>query len=294
MSDDPTLTPSLLGWYADRRRLYPWRGRPTPYRVLVSEVMLQQTQAARVVPAFRSFLRRFPSVRALAAAPVRDVLAAWSGLGYNRRAVRLSAAARLIERDHGGRVPASIEALTGLPGVGPYTAAAVASIAYRRPVPAVDTNVRRVVARAVLGRDGPEVRWPEVRDAAVRWMNGTDPSDWNQAVMDLGREICRSRPRCERCPLASPCAFRAAGRTPVVRVVQGSEGFEGSFRQLRGTIVRVLAGRSSATLATLAEATARPVARVAEAIAALEADGLVAAGPGARLGRPAGRVRLRS
>ncbi|HXF73820.1 MAG TPA: A/G-specific adenine glycosylase, partial [Actinomycetota bacterium] len=121
---------ALLAWYAPRRRAYPWRATRDPYRILVAEVMLQQTQASRVVPRYRAFLGRFPSVRALAAAPRADVLRAWSGLGYNRRAVLLHEAARALARDHGGRLPRDPEGLRRLPGVGPYTAAAVAAIAF--------------------------------------------------------------------------------------------------------------------------------------------------------------------
>jgi A/G-specific adenine glycosylase len=282
----------LVAWYEDRRALYPWRLRPTPYRVLVSEVMLQQTQAARVAPAFRSFVRRFPSLRALAGAPIRDVLAAWSGLGYNRRAVRLSAAARQIVREHRGRVPSSTEALIMLPGIGPYTAAAVASIAYGQPVPAVDTNVRRVVARAALGRDGSEAPRQALHDAAARWLGSTDPRTWNQAVMDLGREICQPLPRCDRCPLAPSCAFRAAARTPVARVRREGNGFEGSTRQLRGAVVRLLRDRRWGSIAWLQRATSEPMDRLGSVVASLAADGVVWAGPAALAGRPSGRVRL--
>jgi A/G-specific adenine glycosylase len=283
----------LLDWFRPRRRLYPWRRpRPDPYHVLVSEVMLQQTQAARVVPAFRSFIRSFPTVEDLAAAPRRSVLLAWAGLGYNRRAVWLSESARRIVVEHAGEVPARPEVLDRLPGIGPYTAAAIASIAYGMPVPAVDTNVRRVVARAVLGVDGSEPSAWSVREAATAWMDGSDPAAWNQAVMDLGREICRPMPRCERCPLAHSCAFRSSGRTRSPRPRSGGVPFDGSFRQLRGTVIRVLRDRPSATLATLCAASSQPPARVASAVAALQADGLVVAGPGALMGSMRGRVRL--
>jgi A/G-specific adenine glycosylase len=254
--------------------------------------MLQQTQAARVAPAFRAFIRRFPSVSVLAAASRRDVVCAWAGLGYNRRAVWLSEAARRIVREHDGEVPSRPEVLAGLPGIGPYTAAAVASIAYGVPVPAVDTNVRRVVARAVLGRDGSESSPPEIRRAAAGWMQGADPAGWNQAVMDLGRDICRPKPRCERCPMARSCAFRLAGRTPARPSVAGP-GFEGSFRQLRGAIIRILREQPSASIAALSAATSQPAARVVSAVAALQTEGLVGASPAAREGSLRGRVRLR-
>jgi A/G-specific adenine glycosylase len=273
--------------------LYPWRRpHPDPYHVLVSEVMLQQTQVARIVPAFEAFVRRFPSIRALAAARRRDVLSAWAGLGYNRRAVWLSASARVIVREHLGVVPSAPEDLLKLPGVGPYTAAAVAAIAYGVSVPAVDTNVRRVVARARLGVDGSKGSARALHQAAARWMGGSDPAEWNQAVMDLGREICRPTPRCESCPLARSCAFRLAGGVPAPRRPAKGGPFEGSFRQLRGAVIRVLRERSSASIAQLAGVLAEPDGRVAAAVTALHADGLVEADAAARRGSPVGRVRF--
>jgi A/G-specific adenine glycosylase len=283
----------LLRWYEPRRRLYPWRQpRPDPYRVLVSEVMLQQTQASRVVPAFRAFIRTFPSIRALAAASRHEVLWSWAGLGYNRRAVWLSESARRIVTDHGGRVPSEAEALVRLPGIGPYTAAAVASIAYGLPVPAIDTNARRVVSRAVLGLDGAEASLRAVGLAATDWMDGARPADWNQAVMDLGREFCRPLPRCERCPLATICAFRLSGRGPVQSVRRVGNSFQGSTRQLRGAVVRLLRDRPSASMSWLSRATSQPLASILDVVAALAADGVVSAGPAALRGRPSGRVRL--
>jgi A/G-specific adenine glycosylase len=280
---------ALLDWYRSRRGAYPWRGARDPYRVLVSEVMLQQTQAARVAPAYRSFVRRFPTVRALARASRADVIREWGSLGYNRRAMALSEAARVVVRDHGGRVPADPRILAGLPGVGPYTAAAVASLGHGVPVPAIDTNVRRVVTRARIGRD--DAATGEVEAAAAAWLDRSDPGSWNQALMDLGREVCRPVPRCETCPLSGSCRFRASGATPRwERRRQG--GFEGSFRQVRGGVVRELRGVHSMTLASLAARLGRCTADVWSAVARLSDEGLVLAGPAALAGRPSGRVRL--
>jgi A/G-specific adenine glycosylase len=280
---------SLWRWYAGRRRAYPWRGVRDPYRVVVSEVMLQQTQAARVVPAYRAFVRAFPTIMDLAAALRADVLRAWAGLGYNRRAVALHRAARMVVEDHGGTFPSDTVELRRLPGVGPYTAAAVASIAFGVPVPATDTNVARVVRRAVLGDDGAEPG--EVTRAASAWLDHHDPGGWNQAVMDLGREVCRPLPRCHVCPLARTCAFRRAGGRPVPRA-SGQSRFEGSSRQLRGAIVRLLRERRSVSLETVAAATRRPLAEVAAAVAELAAESLVRPGPSALAGSPRGRIRL--
>ncbi|MGH2663545.1 MAG: A/G-specific adenine glycosylase [Actinomycetota bacterium] len=257
----------------------------------MSEVMLQQTQASRVIPSYGAFVRRFPTVEALAVASRADVIRAWAGLGYNRRAVALSEAAREMARSHGGRVPRDVESLRRLPGIGPYTAAAVASLAFGKPVPAVDTNVRRVVARTRLGVDAAEADAFEVRTAAEAWIDRADPGAWNQAVMDLGREVCRPTPRCQACPLSGACAFRRAGRRPS-RPSRRQSKFEGSFRQVRGAVVRVLRERGSAPLAGLIEATGHPAGRVCRAVEALAAEGMVRAGPAALAGRPSGPVTL--
>ena len=230
---------ALRAWYSPRRRAYPWRGSHDPYAVWVSEVMLQQTQASRVVPAFRSFLRRFPTVRALAAAPRGDVVREWGGLGYNRRAVRLSESARAIVRDHGGRIPREPARLRELPGVGPYTAAAVASLGFGRRVAVVDTTVRRVVARVHLGIDGHEAPARQVWALADAWLDRNDPITWNQALMDLGREVCRPNPRCDACPLSRVCRFRLAGSI-AARGPGRQEPFEGSGRQVRGAGLKAM------------------------------------------------------
>jgi A/G-specific adenine glycosylase len=251
--------------------------------------MLQQTQAVRVVPVYRAFLRRFPSIPAVARASRADVLRAWSGLGYNRRAVALHEAARAVVRDHRGRIPAEVEMLRRLPGVGPYTAAAVASIAFDLPAAAVDTNVTRVVRRYHLGRDAATSE--EVRRAAETWLDRRAPGEWNQAVMDLGREVCRPVPRCAACPLARSCVFRRTGARPEpARRCQPR--FEGSSRQLRGAIVRFLRDRGPATMATLSKTTGRRKDEVIGSIRALAAEGLIRAGPSARRGEAHGVVRL--
>jgi A/G-specific adenine glycosylase len=280
---------ALRRWFAARRRAYPWRGARDPYRILVSEVMLQQTQATRVVPSYRAFVRRFPTIRALAAASRADVLRAWAGLGYNRRAVAFHEAARTVLVERGGRLPAEPTALRRLPGIGPYTAAAVASIAFDVPVPAVDTNGDRVVRRFVLGRDDADRS--EIHGAAEAWLDRRDPGGWNQAVMDLGREICRPVPRCQVCPLARTCAFRRDGATTAPQRARQSR-FEGSSRQLRGAVVRTLRDREQMTLGTLAMVTGRPQADVASVVRDLAVEGLVRAGPAALRGDARGRVRL--
>jgi A/G-specific adenine glycosylase len=283
---------ALLAWYEPRRRAYPWRGTGDPYRVLVSEVMLQQTQAARVAPAFERFVAAFPTVWSLAAASPAEVLRAWGGLGYNRRALNLHRAARAIVRDHDGRVPGDPAVLVTLTGVGPYTAAAVASLGFGAPVAAVDVNVRRVVSRALL--DG-ETGGSAVQAAAAAWLDRDDPSRWNQAVMDLGREVCRPVPRCAACPMARACRFRKKASTSVARPAVRRQGrFEGSMRQVRGAVVRILRDEPRCTLGTLARRSGHSPERVADAVATLHREGLVEAGPAARRGEPRGSVRLPS
>ena len=234
--------------------------------------MLQQTQAARVEPAFIAFVRRFPTVRALAGADRAAVLRTWAGLGYNRRAVSLHRAARAVMRDHGGHVPVEPSALRTLPGVGPYTAAAVASIAGGLPVPAIDVNVRRIVARVADADDAPA---STVASIAEAWLDRSDPGAWNQALMDLGREHCRATPRCDGCPLSGWCAHRRSGLVVVERPERRKPPFAGSRRELRGKIVGALRSRPSAGAAGLARATGSPVHLVEEAILGLERDGLV-------------------
>lgn len=279
----------LLDWYEPRRAAYPWRAAPEPYRVLVSEFMLQQTQVARVAPAYLRFLAAFPTPASLASAPLSEVLRAWKGLGYNRRAVALWRAAAVIVGEHKGVVPRDPLVLERLPGVGPYTAAAVASFAYGEAVPALDTNLRRVVARHRLGSD--DAGRNEVRRAAEAWIDRSDPGAWNAALMDLGREVCRPEPRCGACPLRRGCRLRPPGgptRVPPRR----PQPFEGSMRQLRGRIVDALREANTVTLGGLATRWGEPLERVASAVSALAAEGLVRAGPAALAGHPGGRVRL--
>lgn len=202
---------ALLGWYAVDKRRLPWRAeageRPDPYRVWLSEVMLQQTTVAAVRPYFEAFTRRWPSVEALAAAADEDVMSAWAGLGYYARARNLLACARAVVREHGGRFPDSEAELLKLPGIGRYTAAAISAIAYGRRAVVVDGNVERVVARLFA----EEAKARLYARAAALTPEGPS-GDFAQAMMDLGAAICTPpAPACPRCPLASFCAAHAAG-----------------------------------------------------------------------------------
>ena len=195
----------LLAWYDPHRRDLPWRASRDPYRVWLSEIMLQQTRVAAVIEHYREFLRRFPTVEKLAAAREASVLAAWSGLGYYRRARMLHAAAKVIVREHGGKFPASEEGLRTLPGIGRYTAAAIASIAFDEPVAVVDGNVERVLQRVAGKRLAGEELWT----AADRLLDAKRPGDFNQAMMELGAVVCTPRaPGCLTCPVIELCATR--------------------------------------------------------------------------------------
>jgi A/G-specific adenine glycosylase len=200
---------ALLEHYDRTRRDLPWRGETDPYRIWVSEVMLQQTRVDTVTGYYRRWLERFPDVESLARAPLDEVLLAWQGLGYYRRARSLHAGAAVVRERHGGAVPGSYQALRALPGVGAYTAGAVASIAFGLAVPAVDGNVRRVLAR-LHDRAAPSPGW--LGETAAALVDPSRPGDWNQALMDLGATSCAPRrPACTACPVARWCAARAAG-----------------------------------------------------------------------------------
>jgi A/G-specific adenine glycosylase len=204
-----SIRTALLEHYDRARRDLPWRGQSDPYHVWVSEVMLQQTRVETVIPYYRRWLARFPDVEALATAVGDEVLLTWQGLGYYRRARNLHAAARLVRERHDGVVPRSSRELRALPGVGEYTAGAIASIAFHEAVPAVDGNVRRVLSR-LLDHPGPSSS--VLMEAARRLVDPQRPGDWNQALMDLGATVCTHRsPDCPSCPVSRWCGAFAAG-----------------------------------------------------------------------------------
>jgi A/G-specific adenine glycosylase len=233
---------ALLDWFAVRRRDLPWRRTRDPWAVLVAEAMLQQTQVPRVEGRFEAFLARFPTPAACAAAPLGDVVRAWEGLGYNRRAVHLHRAAVALGT---GPFPDDLRALQQLPGVGPYTARAVLAFAYERDVGVVDTNTARVHARWA----GCRLSRAAVQAAADAAVPAGEGWAWNQALLDLGATVCRKRaPRCETCPVRRWCAWHAAGAGPPDPAV-GTAGvsaaqavFTGSDREGRGRLVAALRG----------------------------------------------------
>ncbi len=284
------LTPlqaDLLAWGAEVRRDLPWRLTRDPWAILVSELMLQQTQVPRVVPRWQAFLDLFPTPTACAAAPVGDVVRAWAGLGYNRRAVNLHRAASACVEGHGGQLPEDLEGLLALPGIGPYTARAVLVFAHERDLGLVDTNAGRFVARALAGRPVPLWEAQALADAAVptgeAWA-------WGQTVFDLGAAVCTRRgPACDRCPITAHCRWAQAG-WPEPDPVTGSAGisggqssFAGSDRQGRGRLVDALrVGPVALDPSALAEACGWPddPDRATRVAAGLVADGLAVAGSG--------------
>jgi A/G-specific adenine glycosylase len=234
----------LLTWSEASRRDLPWRRTRDPWAVLVAELMLQQTQVARVLPRYEAFLSSFPTPERTAAAPVAAIVTAWEGLGYNRRAVNLHRTAELVVTEHGGRLPDDLDALLRLPGIGPYTARAVLAFAFERDHGVLDTNAARVLARAVARRSLRPGEAQELADEQVPLGRGWA---WNQAILDLGATVCVKRsPRCHDCPVVAACAW-ASGGFPDPDPATGTAGastpqssFAGSDRQGRGRLVQAL------------------------------------------------------
>ncbi len=215
---DRSFSRKLLVWYARNRRNLPWRESSDPYRIWVSEVMLQQTTVRSVLPFYEKWLALFPDLPSLARAPLRRVLSAWQGLGYYQRAKNLRAAARTILRDHGGRIPSDARVLRKLPGFGPYTTAAVLSLAFGKRVPLIDANVRRVMMR-VLGLKGTATagRDRQIHEHLAGLVPAGDPGGFNQAMMELGALLCRSRkPHCPICPVLGSCRAAREGRQATI------------------------------------------------------------------------------
>lgn len=271
---------AVVGWYDEHARDLPWRAPDrTPWGVLVSEVMLQQTPVVRVEPAWRAWLSRWPSPADLAAASSADVLRAWDRLGYPRRALRLQECARTIVERHGGRVPDDEAALLALPGIGSYTAAAVLSFAFGRRAVVLDTNVRRVLARAADGHalPAPSQTAAEVaRAAALVPPDDATAARWAQASMELGAVVCTARsPRCEACPLVSSCAWVAAGRPGDLHAHRRrTQAWAGTDRQVRGRIMALLREAPAPVPEPALDEAWPATEQRARALAGLLADGL--------------------
>ena len=239
------FTNRLFAWHASAERPLLIRQARTPWEILVAEVMSQQTGIERVGPAWRRFVDRWDSPEALADAQTHDLLAAWSGLGYNRRALALRESARRIVADHGGRVPRSVRELEALPGIGPYTARAVAATAFGTPVAPLDANIRRVVTRVL----GVNARQAELQEMADELVDRSDPRRWLNAVMDLSAATCSAAaPRCGICPVADLCASRGMTTTRArSRPARASVPFPATTRWLRGRLIASLADAPAGT-----------------------------------------------
>ena len=254
----------------------PWIAIGDPWAVVVSEFMLQQTQVARVIAPWERFMASFPTPAACAAAPLASVVRHWEGLGFHRRAKFLHDAAKAMVERHGGKVPADPDALRALPGIGPYTANAVASFAFGAPVGVLDTNVGRVLARAVANRPLTTKEAQAMADALVP---PSDSARFNQALLDLGAQFCASSPRCETCPVRRICRWqRDGGDDPAPRsagVSKKQSPFAGSDRQIRGRLLATLREKSVGFAALCAAAQSDDVERIRRCLDGLESDGLV-------------------
>ena len=275
---DTSLAEELSSWYAAARRDLPWR-RPgtSAWAVLVSEVMLQQTPVARVVPAYDAWVDRWPTAASLAGDAAGEAVRMWGRLGYPRRALRLHAAATTVVERHGGELPRTVPELLTLPGVGAYTARAVAAFAYRQRVPVVDTNVRRVVARAVEGVAGAPVTARDLALVEALLPAEAEPAAVaSVAIMELGALVCIARtPRCGLCPIRARCAWLAAGSPALSAPVRRPQGYAGTDRQVRGRLLQVLRERPGPVRADALERVWDEPVQRARALDGLVADGLV-------------------
>jgi A/G-specific adenine glycosylase len=279
MPDSPLHAP-VLEWYAEHARDLPWR-RPgtSPWGVLVSEVMLQQTPVARVLPVWEQWLERWPTPSALAAGPAGDAVRLWGRLGYPRRALRLHAAAVAISERHGGVVPAELAELRALPGFGDYTAAAVAAFAHGESVAVLDTNVRRVFVRADAGREFPADHLTAAERSRAAELLPDDPAlapVWSVAVMELGALVCRAAgPSCSECPVGHLCVWRAAGYPAYDGPPRRGQAWAGTDRQCRGRMMAVVRDVDGPVPRARLEQTWEEVEQRDRCLAGLVTDGLL-------------------
>lgn len=287
----PLLHHRLHGWYAVQARPLPWRGQTSPWGIFLSEMMSHQTPLARVEPVWQEWLGRWPTPTALAGAAPGEAVRAWGRLGYPRRALRLHEAARLIVERHGGQVPESLEALRALPGVGGYTAAAVASFAFGVRAAVVDTNVRRVLVRALTGKAHAAAALTraelELAESAMP-PGAAETTTWNAAVMELGALVCTSRaPRCGACPVADLCAWNRAGQPAYSGPARRGKPWRGTDRQARGALLAVLRAATGPVPGTRLALAWPPEQQRLRCLDSLVTDGLVEPLPRDRFQLPA-------
>jgi len=274
----------VLAWYDQHARDLPWRSpTATPWSVMVSEFMLQQTPVARVLPVHEAWLQRWPDPACLAAEPAGEAVRAWGRLGYPRRALRLHAAATAIVEQHGGVVPSSYDDLLALPGIGDYTAAAIATFAYGRRHVVLDTNVRRVLARVATGAELPAASVTKgERVLAADLLPEDEPTaaTWSVAVMELGALVCTaSSPKCDSCPVADLCAWRRAGHPAYDGPPRRVQTWAGTDRQCRGRLLAVLREAEGEVTAARLDAVWDDDLQRARSLAGLVHDGLVVLTP---------------
>ena len=279
MSDNPYST-AVLAWYETNARDLPWRHPDaSPWSILVSEIMLQQTPVVRVLPAWQAWMERWPTPAHLAEEPSGEAVRMWNRLGYPRRALRLHACAVAITEEHGGEVPDDHATLLSLPGIGAYTAAAVASFAFGQRHAILDTNVRRVLARTETGIEYPPKTQTKAETALAESLLPSEPSvaaRWGVAVMELGALVCTARsPRCVDCPIAGQCAWRIAGKPPHDGPPRRGQTYAGTDRQVRGKLLAVLRDSREPVVKSALDAVWDDHIQRERALDALVSDGLV-------------------
>lgn len=283
----------VLYWFDHEQRDLPWRGGKTsPWGVYVSEVMLQQTPVVRVLPVWTEWMRRWPRPSDLAKAPLAEVITAWGRLGYPRRAKRLREAAAVIATEHGDEVPSDHDALLALPGVGEYTAAAVRAFAFELPAVVVDTNVRRVYARAVQGKELPDRSYSAAERALATaieaHVSDEESPAWAAATMELGALICTARtPSCTVCPIETSCAWQLAGCPPHEGPRPKGQAYEGTDRYVRGLVLQLVKDAQTAVPWTTVASAWADAAQLDRAVSTLIDDGLLDGSVGGQVQLPA-------
>ena len=271
-----TIQQTILDWYAQHKRDLPWRSTTDPYHIVVSEFMLQQTQVPRVIPKYHEFLKRFPTIQSLAQASPANVIDAWAGLGYNRRALYLHKFAQAIIKQHNGQIPSDREALLELPGIGPYTSQAIRCFAFKKHAAVVDINIKRIYSRLFFRGAGTEQELQNIARELIPQSHGVE---WNNALMDFGSLLCTDNPKCNICPLTVTCTAYKSG-TPERYVKPKTQSkFIGSNRFYRSLIIKELRKSENFTCSAAAIQKLKPKNKTNEwfekIIASLEKDGMI-------------------
>jgi A/G-specific adenine glycosylase len=266
----------ILLWYKQHKRDLPWRKTDNPYYIVVSELMLQQTQVDRVIPKYYAFLKKFPTIQSLAMASAAEVIDTWAGLGYNRRALYLHKFAQAVTAQHDGQIPGSQEELIKLPGIGPYTSQAIRCFAFRMDVSVVDINIKRIYSRLFLRGEGSN---NELNNIAREMIPHGEGVTWNNALMDFGATVCMDKPKCDSCPLQSECSAYIAGCPEKYAKPKTQSTFIGSNRYYRSLVIKALRKKKKFTLSLHEIHAIKPADKSEEwfkgIITSLERDGLI-------------------